>query len=60
MVPFVFRPDDYMIAVSGDPLRFNCYILVSNGMIGYPTIKPAVLPKDWHAKLKAAQGDRSN
>ncbi len=57
LVPLVLRPDDYMIAVSGDPLRTNCYFLTSNGMLGYPTIKPVVLPQDWRAKLRAAQGD---
>ena len=54
LVPLVFRAEDIMIAVSGDPLRTNCYVFCHNGYIGSPTAKPVVLPKDWRAKLKAA------
>ena len=28
-----------MIAVSGDPMRTNCYVMVHNGMLGFPTTK---------------------
>jgi hypothetical protein len=54
LVPLVIRPEDFMIAVSGDPLRSNCYFFSHNGMLGFPTVKPVGLPKDWRAKLKAA------
>ena len=39
LVPIVARPDDIMIAVSGDPFRTNACALVSNGMHGFPTTK---------------------
>jgi hypothetical protein len=54
LVPIVARPDDLMIAVSGDPLRTNACTLVSNGMHGYPTTKVVRLPRDWAARLQAA------
>jgi len=54
LVPIVFRPEDIMVAVGGDPLRTNCYVFSQNGYIGSPTAKPVVLPRDWRAKLKAA------
>jgi hypothetical protein len=34
MVPIVWKPEDYMIAVSGDPLRNNAYIFAHNGFFG--------------------------
>jgi hypothetical protein len=52
LVPIVARPDDLMIAVSGDPLRTNACTLVSNGMHGYPTTKQVRLPRDWGARLQ--------
>jgi hypothetical protein len=54
LVPIVIRPEDFMIAVSGDPLRTNCYFFSHNGMLGFPTAKPVKLPNDWRAKLKSA------
>jgi hypothetical protein len=56
LVPIVIKPEDIMIAVSGDPWRTNCYFMTHNGMLGYPTTKPVVLPKDWQARLRRAQG----
>ncbi len=47
LVPIVIRPQDIMIAVSGDPLRTNCYVMAHNGFLGYPTAKPIVLPQSW-------------
>jgi hypothetical protein len=55
MVPIVVSPDDFMIAVSGDPGRDNGYAFSHNGFIGYPTAKRIVLPKDWD-KLMADIG----
>lgn len=55
LVPIVFRPEDILIAVGGDPLRTNCYVFCHNGYIGAPTAKPVELPKDWRAKLRAAE-----
>lgn len=54
LVPLVVRPEDYVIAVSGDPMRTNCYFLAHNGMLGFPTMKPIALPPDWRTKLRAA------
>jgi hypothetical protein len=51
MVPIVWKPEDYMIAVSGDPLRNNAYVFAHNGFLGYPTGKKIELPKDWDALL---------
>jgi hypothetical protein len=55
LVPIVGKPEDFMIAVSGDPLRSNCYVLVHNGMLGFPTAKPVVLPARWRELLGRAQ-----
>lgn len=55
LVPIVFRAEDIMIAVGGDPLRTNCYVFCQNGYIGSPTAKPVVLPTDWRARLRAAE-----
>ncbi len=57
MVPLVWKPDDYMIAVTGDPLRNNAYVLAHNGLRGYPVSKPVRLPADWHSKLAALRGN---
>ncbi|TAM85269.1 hypothetical protein EPN42_15410 [bacterium] len=57
LVPLVVRPEDYTIAVSGDPMRTNCYFLTHNGMLGFPTMKPIVLPSHWRTKLRAAYAE---
>ena len=44
-----------MIAVTGDPLRSNCYVFVHNGMLGFPTTKAIQLPEAWRTKLRDAQ-----
>ena len=38
-VPIVFRPEDFLIAVTGDPLRNNFYSFASNGYLGFPVSK---------------------
>ena len=55
LVPIVWKPEDFVIAVSGDPLRNNMYVLAHNGFLGFPTCKKIVTPKDWDEKLAAAQ-----
>jgi len=55
LVPIVVDPEDFMIGVSGDPLRTNCYFFTHNGMLGYPTAKPVRLPDGWREKLRAAR-----
>jgi hypothetical protein len=47
LVPIVWKPEDYMIAVSGDPLRNNAYVFAQNGFLGYPTGKKIHLPRKW-------------
>ena len=51
MVPIVWKPEDYMIAVSGDPLRNNAYVFAHNGFLGYPVGKKIRLPKAWERQL---------
>ncbi|MFC1928694.1 UGSC family (seleno)protein [Chloroflexota bacterium] len=47
LVSIVWSPDDFMITVSGDPGRDNCFICAQNGLIGYPVSKKIELPKNW-------------
>ena len=51
LVPIVVKPDDFMVAVSGDPMRNNAYIFAHNGFLGYPTGKQIKLPNDWDKLL---------
>ena len=51
MVPIVWKAEDYMIAVSGDPLRNNAYVFAHNGFLGYPVGRKIELPKDWDRLL---------
>ncbi len=55
LVPIVWEPDDYMIAVSGDPLRNNAYVFAHNGFLGYPVGKKIQLPKNWRQLLAEQQ-----
>ena len=52
LVPIVWEPEDYMIAVSGDPLRNNAYVFAHNGFLGYPVGKKIRLPADWKKRLQ--------
>ena len=54
LVPLVYRPQDIMVAVSGDPLRTNAYVFAHNGILGFPTTKPIRLPTAWRALLAEA------
>ncbi|MFC1933977.1 hypothetical protein ACFLXX_02345 [Chloroflexota bacterium] len=47
LLPIVWSPDDFMITVSGDPGRDNCFACGQNGFIGYPTSKKIELPANW-------------
>ena len=51
MVPIVFTPDDFMLLVSGDPLRNNAITFSQNGYLGFPTAKKIELPKNWEERL---------
>ena len=58
MVPLVFKAEDYMIAVTGDPLRNSAYVFAHNGLLGYPVTKRIELPKRW-TELQATELPRS-
>ena len=49
LVPIVWKPEDFMIAVGGDPLRNNAYIFAHNAFLGYPVGRKIGLPKNWDA-----------
>ncbi len=55
LVPIVWKPEDFMIAVSGDPLRNNMYVFAHNGFLGFPTGKKIQLPVDWDVKLASTK-----
>ncbi len=55
LVPIVFSPDDFLITVSGDPTRDNCFICAQNGHIGYPVSKKIELPVRWQELLEKAR-----
>ena len=57
LVPLVWEPDHYMIAVTGDPLRNSAYVFAHNGLRGFPVSKPVKLPNDWGRKLAARPGN---
>ena len=52
MVPIVLDPDDFMVLVSGDPLRTNAYTFAHNGYLGFPTAKQIELPPDWDERIR--------
>jgi hypothetical protein len=54
LVPIVFKADDFMIVVAGDPLRTNAYTFSHNGILGYPVAKKIDLPANWEALLAEA------
>jgi len=56
MVPIVWEAEDFMIAVSGDPLRNNAYVFAHNGFLGYPVGRKIQLPKEWTRLLADQQG----
>ena len=51
MVPIVVDPLDFMVLVSGDPLRTNAQAFAHNGYLGFPTAKQIELPQDWEARV---------
>ncbi len=55
LVPLVNSPDNYMIAVTGDPLRTNAYVFAHNGVLGYTVAKGIELPKRWDALMKETE-----
>jgi hypothetical protein len=51
LVPIVLEPDDFMVLVSGDPLRTNAYAFAHNGYLGFPVAKKIQLQKDWPERI---------
>ena len=51
MVPIVTGPDEFMVFVSGDPLRTNAYAFAHNGYLGFPVAKKIALPDDWEKRI---------
>ncbi len=52
MVPIVFKPEDFLIVVTGDPLRTNAFVFTHNGLRGFTVAKKVSLPKQWAAHLR--------
>jgi hypothetical protein len=52
MVPLVWKPEDYMLAVTGDLTRNSVYIFAHNGVLGFPVAKQIRLPEDWESRIK--------
>ena len=55
LVPLVWKPEDYMVAVTGDLTRNNAYAFAHNGDLGYTVGKKITLPKNWSALLGEAK-----
>lgn len=53
LVPIVLDSDDFMVLISGDPLRTNAYTFAHNGYLGFPTAKKIMLPRNWEQRIKA-------
>ncbi len=45
MVPLVFKPEDFMVVVTGDMARNSIYVFAHNGVLGYPTTKKITTKK---------------
>jgi hypothetical protein len=53
LLPIVWSPADFLIAVSGDEGRDNCMICAQNGFMGYPVSRTIRLPSGWKEKLES-------
>lgn len=51
MVPIVCKPEDFLIAVSGDPGRTNAFVMSHNGQLGYTVGQGIDTPQNWPALL---------
>lgn len=51
MVPIVCKPEDFLIAVAGDPGRTNAFVMSHNGQLGYTVGQGIVTPQNWPALL---------
>ncbi|MBI4189402.1 MAG: hypothetical protein HY525_02555 [Betaproteobacteria bacterium] len=59
LVPIAWEADDFLVAVTGDPLRNTAYVFAANGPIGYAVASKIELPADWDEKLAAAKNTRA-
>lgn len=50
-VPIVCKPEDFQIAVSGDPGRTNAFVMAHNGQLGYTVGQAIETPQAWPALL---------
>ena len=55
-VPIVWKAEDFMIAVGGDPLRNNAYVFAHNGFLGYPVGKKIRSPRKTGTANSALRG----
>jgi hypothetical protein len=51
LVPIVLDPDDFIVLVSGDPLRTNAYSFAHNGYLGFVVARKIELPKNWAERI---------
>jgi hypothetical protein len=51
MVPIVFESDDFMVLVSGDPMRTNAHVFAHNGYLGFPVARKIELPRAWAERV---------
>jgi hypothetical protein len=58
LLPMVYSPDDFLIAVSGDPARNNAMICDQNAVHGWTVSKKIKLPPNWDELLKKAKAER--
>ena len=52
LVPIVWKADDFLVAVTGDPLRNTAYVFAANGPIGYAVGRKINVPPDWDARIR--------
>lgn len=57
LVPIVTDPADFMVLVSGDPLRTNAYAFAHNGYLGFPVARKIDLPDDWASRISRTVKD---
>ena len=58
LIPLTLSPDDFLIAVSGDPHRDNAMVCDQNGPHGWPVSKKIKLPVNWDELLKKTLAER--
>lgn len=54
LVPIVFKPEDFYVIVTGDPLRTNAYVFTHNGLRGFSVAKKIALPRAWNELRQGA------